>query len=140
MDFISPFPESKGFNYLWVILCCMTSMVHLLLVHTTMSAKDLSWIYLQDIVQLHGLPSTIMSDHDSKFTSTWWKELHHLLGAELLMSTAFHPQMDGQVKWMNWNIGQIFHAAIHYDQRNWVDKSPMVKFAITSSISATTRF
>ena len=69
MDFIGPFPESKGFNYLWVIICCMTSMVHLTPVHTTMTAMQLSWIYKHEIVHLHGLPNTIVSDRDSKFTS-----------------------------------------------------------------------
>lgn len=62
MDFIGPFPESKGYNYLWVIICCMTSMVHLIPVHTTMTTRDLSWIYLCEIVRLHGLPSSIVCD------------------------------------------------------------------------------
>ena len=76
MDFISPFPEVKGFNYLWVVVCQLTSMVHLILVNTRMTATDLSWIYLREIVRLHGLPSSIVSDRDSKFTSKWWRELH----------------------------------------------------------------
>ena len=107
MDFIGPFPESKGFNYLWVVICRMTSMVHLILVRTTMTASDLSWIYLKEIVRLHGLPSSIVSDRDAKFTSKWWKELHKLLGAKLLMSTSFHPQTDGQTERANRNIAQI---------------------------------
>jgi hypothetical protein len=50
MDFIGPFPKSKGFNYLWVIICHMTSMVHLIPVNTTMKASELSWIYKREIV------------------------------------------------------------------------------------------
>jgi hypothetical protein len=50
MDFVGPFPESKGFNYLWVILCQMMSIVHLVPVHTRMRASELSWIYLREIV------------------------------------------------------------------------------------------
>jgi hypothetical protein len=57
MDFIGPFLESKGFNYLWVIICRMTSMVHLIPVHTKMKASELSWVYQREIVCLHGLPS-----------------------------------------------------------------------------------
>jgi hypothetical protein len=98
MDFIGPFPEAKGFNYLWAIICRRTSMVHLIPVHTTMKASNLSWIYLQEIVHLHGLPSSIVSNQDSKFMSKWWKELHKIPGAKLLMSTSFHPQTDGQTK------------------------------------------
>jgi len=69
MDFMGPFPESKGFNYLWVVICHIMSMVHLILVHTTMTATQLSWIYRREIVRLHGLPNTIVSDRNSKFTS-----------------------------------------------------------------------
>jgi len=101
MDFIGPFPESKGFNYLWVVICRMTSMVHLIPVHTTMKASELSWVYRKEIVHLHGLPSSIVSDRDSKFTSKWWRELHKTLGAKLLMSTSFHPQTDGQTERTN---------------------------------------
>ena len=93
MDFIGPFPESKGFNYLWVVFCRMTSMVHLIPMHTTMKASELSWVYQKEIVHLHGLPSSIVSNWDFKFTSKWWHELHKMLGAKLLMSTSFHPQV-----------------------------------------------
>ena len=71
MDFIGSFPESRGFNYLWVIICQMTSMIHLIPVHNTMKASELSWIYWWEIVYLHGLPSSIVSDQDLKFTSKW---------------------------------------------------------------------
>ena len=108
MDFIGPFPEAKGFNYLWVIICRMTSMVHLIPVHTTMRASELSWIYRCEIVCLHGLLSSIVSDHDSKFMSKWWHELHKILGTKLLMSMSYHPQTDGQTECANHNMGQIF--------------------------------
>ena len=61
-DFIGPFPESKGFNYLWVVICRMTSMVHLIPIYTQYSAFDLSWRYLREVVELHGLFSSIVSD------------------------------------------------------------------------------
>jgi hypothetical protein len=140
MDFIGPFPESRGFNYLWVIICRMTSMVHLIPVNTTTTASELSWIYLREIVRLHGLPSSIVSDRDSKFTSKWWRELHKLLGAKLLMSTSFHPQTDGQTERANKNVGQIFRTLVHSNQKNWVDKVALTEFAINASISETTKY
>jgi len=140
MDFIGPFPEAKGFNYLWVVICRMTSMVHLIPVHTTMTAVQLSWIYKREIVQLHGLPNSIVSDRDSKFMSKWWRELHRILGAKLLMSTSFHPQMDGQTERANRNIGQIFRTVIRQDQKDWVDRVDLTEFAINASIAETTKF
>jgi len=140
MDFIGPFPEVNGYNYLWVVICRMTSMVHLILVHTTMTAKELSWKYLREVVRLHRLPSSIVSDRDSKFTSQWWKELHRTLGAKLLMSTSFHPQTNGQTEQMNKNIGQILRTSIRSDQKDWIDKINLTEFAINSSVSATSRY
>jgi transposase InsO family protein len=140
MDFVGPFPESKGFNYLWVIICRMTSMVHLVPVHTKMRASELSWIYLREIVRLHRLPSSIISDRDSKFTSRWWKELHKILGSRLLMSTSFHPQMDGQMERANHNVGQIFRTVVRNDQKDWVDCTDMTEFTINASVSETTRY
>src|SRR6202789_2442989 len=140
MDFIGPFPESKGYNYLWVIICRMTSMMHLIPVHTRMKASELSWIYLREIVRLHGLPSSIVSDRDSKFTSKWWRELHKILGARLLMSTSFHPQTDGQTERANRNVGQIFGTIVRHDQKDWVDRVDMSEFAINASISETTKY
>lgn len=62
MDFVGPFPESQGHNYLWTIICRMTNMVHLIPINTRMKALELSWIYMKEIVRLHGLLSSIVSD------------------------------------------------------------------------------
>jgi hypothetical protein len=140
MDFIGPFPKSKGYNYLWVIICRMTSMVHLIPVHTKMKASELSWIYRWEIVRLHGLPSSIISDRDSKFTSKWWRELHRILGTKLLMSTSFHPQMDRQPKRANCSIGQIFCTVVRHDQKDWFDRVDLTKFAINASVSCVTKY
>jgi hypothetical protein len=95
MDFIRPFPESKGFDYLWVIICRLSSMVHLVPVNMTTTASQLSPIFVKEIMCLHGLPSSIVCDQDSKFTSKWWREIHRILDIKILMSTLFHPQTDG---------------------------------------------
>lgn len=140
MDFVGPFPESKGFNYLWVIICHMINMVHLVPVTINVTTSELSWKYLREIVRLHGLPSSIVSDRDSKFTSRWWKELQRILGAKMLMSTSFHPQTDGQSERAIRNITQILRTVVQPDQKDWVDKIDMVEFAINSSVSASTGY
>jgi hypothetical protein len=76
-------------------------MVHLILVNTTIKASELSSLYIKEVVHLHGLLDSIVSDRDSKFTSKFWHEMHRILGTKLMMSTAFHPQMDGASKWAN---------------------------------------
>jgi len=67
----------------------------------------------------------------------WWHELHRIMGMKLLMSTSFHPQMDGAMERANRSIGQMFWALIKPDQKNWVEKSPLIEFAINSSIGNT---
>ena len=91
-------------------------------------------------MRLHRVPKSIVSDHNTKFTSTFWHELHRLMGTQLLMSTVFHPQMDGATELANHSIGQILRMVIKNDQKDWAAKCPMVEFALNSSVSATTGF
>ena len=91
MDFVGPFPECQGFNYLWVIICRLTNQVHLTPITVKTKTTDLAWFYIRDIVRLHGMPESIVSNRDSKFTSRFWHKLHRSLGMKLLMSTLFHP-------------------------------------------------
>ena len=107
---------------------------------TGVTAKEVAWLFLKEVVRLHRVPKSIVSDHDTKFMSTFWCELHRLMGTKLLMSTAFYPQMDGATEWANCSIGQILRMIINDDQKNWADKCPMVEFALNNSVSTTTRF
>ena len=112
MDFVGPFPESGDCDYLWVVICCLTSMVHLVPIHTTTTASELARLYICEIVRLHGLAGTIVSDRDSKFTSKFWRETHRLLGTKLLMSTSFHPQTDGTSERAIRSVAQILWAMV----------------------------
>src|SRR3984957_6879654 len=140
MDFIGPFPKSHGFNYLWAVICRLTSMVHLIPINTTTTASELASLYVKEIIRLHELPHSIVSNRDSKFTSKFWKETHRLLGTKLLMSTVFHPQTDGATEGANCLVGQILQSVIQPNQSDWVDKIPIVEFAINSNISSFTGF
>ena len=95
MDFVGPFPESDGFDYLWIIICRLTNLCHLTPISVRTMTVDLAWYYIRDIVRLHRMPKSIVSNHDPKFTARFWCELHHVMGTKLLMSTSFHPQTDG---------------------------------------------
>ena len=95
MDFVGPFPKSQDYDYLWVVICHLTSMVHLIPVNTTTMVTELALKYIREIVHLHGIPESIVSDRDSKFMSKFWHKVHQILGTKLKISTAFHPQMNG---------------------------------------------
>ncbi|OJT01589.1 Transposon Ty3-I Gag-Pol polyprotein [Trametes pubescens] len=140
MDFVGPFPDTRGFNYMLVVICWLTSMVHLIPCWVTDTTATIAQYYVREVVHLHGLPKTIMSDCDSKFTSAFWCEVHRVLGTKLLMSTVFHPQMDSASKRAICNVAQILRAMVESNQHDWVDKAPLVELAINSSASTTTGF
>jgi transposase InsO family protein len=110
MDFMGPFPTSLGYDYLWVILCRLMSNIHLIPIRTTTKALELAFVFLCKVIRLHGLPTSIVSDQDSKFMSKFWHELHRILGVRLRFTMAFHPQADGQVERMIQNVVQILCA------------------------------
>jgi len=112
MDFVSPFPESSDCNYLWVVICRLTSMVHLVPIRTTTTTSELARLYVCEIVRLHGLAGTIVLDRDSKFTSKFWRETHRLLGTKLLMSMSFHSQTDGALERAIHSVAQILQAMV----------------------------
>jgi hypothetical protein len=139
MDFVGPFPQSKGSDYLWVVTCRLTSLCHLVLMTTKVRVSELAWHFLREIVRLHGTPQSIVSDRDPKFTSAFWKEVHRLTGTRLLMSTAFHPQTDGVSERKIRDVTAVLQSVVNATQTNWVDKLAMCKFALNSSISASTK-
>ena len=107
MDFMGPLPQSLDNDYLLVIIDQLTSQVHLVPTTMQVTTKEVAWLFLKEVVRLHGVPGFIVSDRDTKFTSMFWRELHRLMGTKLLMSTAFHPQTDGATERANHSIGQI---------------------------------
>nr|GFC03576.1 reverse transcriptase domain-containing protein [Tanacetum cinerariifolium] len=97
MDFITKLPRTAvGFDTIWVTVDCLTKSAHFLPIKESDSTKRLARLYLREIVSKHGVPLSIISDHDSHFTSTFWQSLKKALGTQLDLSTAYHPQTDGQ--------------------------------------------
>lgn len=115
-------------------------MGHLVLTHMKVTAAEVAVTIAHKIIRLHGLPDTIVSDRDSKFTATLLQELHRVLGVKLLLSTAFHPQTDGSTERANRTIAQIMRSLVDSAQNNWADILPATELAINSSISSSTGF
>ena len=144
VDFVGPLPESSNrdgaFDMICVIIDQLTSMVHLVPSRQTYRATDVAELMFENVYKLHGLPERIVSDRDSLFTSKFWKRLHHLLGTELRMSSAFHPQTDGTTERANRTITQMIRQCVRPDQKDWVSKLPAIEFAVNSARSSTTGF
>ena len=96
MNFVSGFPwTARGHNAVWVIVDKLTKSAHFLCMKTTDTTETLSQLYIDDIVRFHGVPLSIVSDHDSRFVARFWQSLQQAMGIKLRFSTSFHPQTDG---------------------------------------------
>jgi transposase InsO family protein len=140
MDFVGPFPECMGYDHLLVVICRLTSLVHLIPTTTSAKATEIAWLFLKDIVRCHGLPKNIVSDRDPKFVPKFWRELHRLMGVKLLMSTAYHPQTGLMGEYAITGVNHVLRGVVTHDQTDWVDRLPTEKFAINSSVNDSTGF
>ena len=96
MDFVTHFPRtSQKHDAVWVIMDRLTKSAHFLAVWMTFTLEKFYRLYIQEIVQLHGVPVSIVSDRNPQFMAQFWKSFQKAMGTRLSMSTAFHPQTDG---------------------------------------------
>ena len=97
MDFVTGLPwTQRQHDAIWVIVDRLAKSAHFLLVNVEDSLEKLAQLYVDEIVRLHGVPVSIVSDRDPRFTSRFWPSLQTALGTCLHFSTTFHPQTDGQ--------------------------------------------
>jgi len=134
MDFITELPCSEGCDQLWVIIDRFTKMAHFTPLKEK-SAADLIKIFAREIWRFHGLPTDIVSDRDSRFTSETWKGFLELLGIRPRMSMAFHPQTDGQTERLNQTIEAYLRSFVAKEQDNWAALLPMAEFAYNNSVT-----
>jgi len=108
MDFIGLLPPSpEGYNFIWVVIDRLMSMIHLIALKTSVTATEVAEWYLMDIVRLYGMASLIVLDRDPQFTSAFWREVHRLMGTKLMMSTSFYPQTYGATKRANHVVNTV---------------------------------
>ena len=140
MDFIVGLPQSDGFTQIWVVVDRLTKMAHFVPLRTGAKspAKDLAIAFAREVWRLHGLPADIVSDRGSVFISNFWKELMEHLGVELNLSTAFHPQTDGQTERVNQVLEGYIRHYTSFQQDDWADMLPLAEHAYNTAISEST--
>jgi hypothetical protein len=134
MDFIVGLPNTPlRHDSIWVIVDRLTKTAHFLPVHTTCNAKKYAEIYLDQIVRLHGIPKTIISDRGTLFIARFREQLQDALGTKLIRSSAYHPQTDGQTERINQILEDMLRAcALQYD-KHWDKYLPLAEFSYNNS-------
>ena len=139
MDFITGLPKTKaGFDAIVVFVDMFSKMAHFVPTKTTATAPDTAQLFFQHVFKLHGLPAVLVSDRDPKFTSRFWQTLFKELGTKLAMSTAYHPQTDGQTERTNRTLEDMLRAFVGARQNSWDQHLAAAEFACNNAPNAST--
>ncbi|GJR53619.1 putative reverse transcriptase domain-containing protein [Tanacetum coccineum] len=137
MDFVTKLPRSsQGYDTIWVIVDRLTNSAIFLPIRETDPLEKLAKMYLKEVVARHGIPVSIICDRDPRFSSNFWKSLQKALGTSLDMSTAYHPETDGQSERTIQTLEDMLRACVIDFGKGWVDHLSLVEFSYNNSYHA----
>jgi len=137
MDFITKLPRTaRGVDSIWVVVDRLTKSAHFIPIQESISAERLADIYVREIVARHGVPVSVVSDRDVRFTSRFWKRFHDEMGTRLHFSTAFHPQTDGQSERTIQTLEDMLRACVLDFGGCWDTYLPLAEFSYNNSYHA----
>ncbi|KAJ9528487.1 hypothetical protein QJQ45_020535 [Haematococcus lacustris] len=135
MDLIVKLPASGPNKYdsILVFVDRLTKMVHLVKTWESMTATQYAKLFLEHVFRLHGMPRSVVSDRGPQFHNKFWTEVTKLLQVQVNLSSAYHPETDGQTERVNRVIEEMLRHFIRPDQRDWAEYLPLVEFAINNA-------
>nr|GEV84406.1 putative reverse transcriptase domain-containing protein [Tanacetum cinerariifolium] len=137
MDFVTKLPNSsQGYDTIWVIVDRLTKFVIFVPMRETDPMEKLARMYLKEVVARHGIPVSIICDHDPRFASNFWRSLQKALGTSLDMSTAYHPETDGQSERTIQTFEDMLRAYAIDFGKGWVNQLSLFKFSYNNSYHA----
>ena len=140
MDFITNLPEINGYDAIVTFVDCFTKQAHFIPCTMKMNAQQLAKVYMREVYRLHGLSRSIICDRDPRFTSAFWKSLFTQLQTKLNISSAYHPQTDGQTERTHRTIEQILRSFVQKQHSGWFDYLSLAEFSYNNSRHASTLF
>jgi Integrase zinc binding domain/Integrase core domain len=141
MDLITQLPCSRRGNDCCVVFVDkLSKMVHYAACSTTINAPGVMQLFEQNVIRLHGLPRVLITDRDTRFTSRFWREACDKLQTKLAMSTAFHPQTDGQTERANRTLEDMLRSYVNVRHDNWDEHLAMLEFAVNNAKNESTGY
>uniref|UniRef100_A0AAV1TVZ2 Integrase catalytic domain-containing protein n=1 Tax=Peronospora matthiolae TaxID=2874970 RepID=A0AAV1TVZ2_9STRA len=141
MDFVFGLPrDAAGNTGIVVFVDRLSKMAHLAAVPDSIDGEGTAKLFMDRVFRQHGLPVAIVSDRDPRFTGKFWTSVFKVLGTRLDMSTADHPQTDGQTERVNRVINDILRSICADTPRRWSAMLPLVEFALNNAVHASTGF
>jgi len=142
MDFVTDLPpsmdaEGSSFDSILVVIDRYTKMALYIAARKTITADELSQVFVNRVVRSFGVPKGIVSDRGSVFTSKFWSALCYILGVKRRLSTAFHPQTDGQTERQNQTLEHYLRCYCNYRQNDWVNQLALAEFTYNNSQHST---
>ena len=131
-DLITGLPMCQGFDSIWAITDKRGKMIHIAPTTKTVDSEGVYRIYMDRVWKLHGTPDKIISDRGPQFASRFAKNMNEQLQIETALSTAYHPQTDGQSERTNQEIEQVLRTVVNFHQDDWVDWLPIMEFALNN--------
>ncbi|GJT32255.1 putative reverse transcriptase domain-containing protein, partial [Tanacetum coccineum] len=134
MDFVTKLPKTiNGYDTIWVIVDRLIIYAHFLPMRETDPMEKLMKLYMKEVVTRHGVPISIISDRDGRFTSLFWKALNKALGTQLDMSMTYHPETDGQSERTIQTLKDMLRACVLDFRKNWDRHLPLVEFSYNNN-------
>ncbi|KAE8886962.1 hypothetical protein PF005_g10921 [Phytophthora fragariae] len=141
LDFVFGLPKnSAGNTGVVVFVDRLSKMVHIAAVPDTIDVAGTATLFIDRVFRQHGLPESIISDRDPRFTVKFWTSVFNVLGTRLDMSTANHPQTDGQTERANCAVEDVLRSHCAETPKRWSIVLPLVEFAMNKAVHASTGF
>ncbi|RZC16380.1 putative isoaspartyl peptidase/L-asparaginase 3 [Glycine soja] len=128
MDFITRLPPSNGFTVILVVIDRLSKYAHFSTLKSDYNSKQVAEVFVKNIVKLHGFPKSIVSDRDKAFTSQFWQQMFKLSGTTINLTTAYHPQSDGQSEALNKCLEMYLRCFTHDSPKEWAKLLPWAEF------------